>query len=435
MITKIPFLGRIINSIFTKLFLLTLATLLGVNLCIGILFWVYRAYIGHPFQQNVAQYLQYVVQDLGATPSLEKALQISHTTALQIHYSGPDNSWETISFPPLNQRRFHQVRTVKDMSIYRNHDNFIVKYNSPQGEFLFKFDDYANQQDDTLAHILFFLIPTIILTLTYLITRRILAPIRQLNMGVKQVAKGNLNHVVTIKRSDELGRLGNSFNSMTTNIREMIHAKERLLSDVSHELRSPLTRMKLGIEFLPEENQKELQTDIREMEGLVTSILDTARQRHGVQNLKKKKLDLNNLIRETIGTYNLPNSRIFFKAEKKSFISMIDQEKFVSVLKNVIDNSLKYSRHPDSPVSVKGYSEEGNNIISITDIGIGIESKDLPFIMEPFYRTDLSRSKNTGGYGLGLSLCKTIIEGHGGNIHITSTPGGGTTVNLSLPAA
>ena len=111
----------------------------------------------------------------------------------------------------------------------------------------------------------------------------------------------------------------------------------------------------------------------------------------------------------------------------------VDSEQFKKVLRNVIGNALKYSPKDGGPVEISLKEQEGSWVFGIKDNGPGIPQEDIPYIFEPFYRVDKSRWKRTGGYGLGLSLSKTIIEAHGGRVEIKNNPDSGTTVLLYLP--
>lgn len=111
----------------------------------------------------------------------------------------------------------------------------------------------------------------------------------------------------------------------------------------------------------------------------------------------------------------------------------VDPEQIKIVFKNILTNAIKFSSPDSQPVSIRLKDRPPNIVLQIADHGIGIPQDELPFIFEPFYRVDKSRTKDTGGYGLGLSLCKTIMEAHGGRIQIDSTPNVGTTVTLFFP--
>jgi signal transduction histidine kinase len=112
----------------------------------------------------------------------------------------------------------------------------------------------------------------------------------------------------------------------------------------------------------------------------------------------------------------------------------VDPEQVKTVFENILSNALKYSEAESKPVRVSCDLKKSYAVIRITDFGIGIPQEDLAHIFEPFYRVDKSRAKDTGGFGLGLSLCKTIMEAHGGKIEVQSKPEEGTTVSLFFPS-
>ena len=111
----------------------------------------------------------------------------------------------------------------------------------------------------------------------------------------------------------------------------------------------------------------------------------------------------------------------------------VDPEQIKTVLKNILTNAVKFSDPESDPIRITVENRPPHVLVRIADNGIGIPADELAFIFEPFYRVDKSRTKETGGYGLGLSLCKTIMEAHGGRIEIESTPNVGTTVFLYFP--
>ena len=237
-----------------------------------------------------------------------------------------------------------------------------------------------------------------------------------------------------MKRSDELKALAEAFNDMTDRIREMLHTKEQLMLDVSHELRSPLTRMKVALEFLPEGQAKDsLKSDIAEMEAMINEILETARMHHLHGNLKRQLINLADHLEGILVDFvNQPPSVQAgdFPAEIEL---NVDPEQIKTVFQNILTNAIKFSAPDDKPVMISVIKQANFTVVRILDHGIGIPPDELPFIFEPFYRVDKSRSKRTGGYGLGLSLCKTIMEAHGGRIEVDSKPGVGTCVSMFFP--
>jgi signal transduction histidine kinase len=227
-----------------------------------------------------------------------------------------------------------------------------------------------------------------------------------------------------------------AFNDMTDRIRDMLHTKDQLLMDISHELRTPLTRMKVALEFLTESQAKEnLQDDIADMEKMVTEILETARLHHKYADLKQQLTNLSALLKQTLKTFEnqIPGIKV---VDLPSEIDVrVDPEQVKTVFENVLSNAVKYSEAESKPVRVSCDLRESYAVIRITDFGIGIPEEELVHIFEPFYRVDKSRTKDTGGFGLGLSLCKTIMEAHDGKIEVQSEPGAGTTVSLFFPLA
>ena len=279
--------------------------------------------------------------------------------------------------------------------------------------------------------IILFILLTLVFVCAFLSIRWILKPIKWLTEGVEQVSKGNLNYQVPIREMDELGELAESFNSMTRRIAEMIHAKEQLLLDVSHELRSPLTRIKVALEFVLDGNtKKSIGEDLSEVEKMIVEILETERLNSNYGKLYLKKANVSGIIKEVLQDFQNRSPGVKLTSVPKGVFLNIDIDRIKIVLKNVIENSLKYSKSESQPVEISIDEEEKSVVIRIKDYGSGIPKEELPYIFEPFYRIDKSRSKETGGYGLGMSLCKKIMEAHGGTIEINSELNIGTTVFL-----
>ena len=418
-----------------------LAIILLTGICVNIALWgffgAYRAMAGRPFQSNIYQYLNYVIADLGTPPDYERARRIAEKTTLQIHYQGPQESWST-SPRPLKRHKIH-FRTWPNQANVRggmSHGRFYIEYGHENGNFIFELSgEYHKNPALRRVHGLIFITIALILLGAYLVIRRILRPIRLLSTGVKAVSRGDLKHQVPVTKSDELGQLSRAFNDMTQRLNKMLTAKEQLLRDVSHELRSPLTRMKVALEFIEEGQTKALlQSDIEEIEHLISQILDTARIHHRHSRLNLQTTHLDELIDAVVAVYRNQGPGVVVDAVDPVPVCELDPEQMKIVFKNLIDNALKYSHADSDPVKISIQTRKGWVIVKISDNGIGIEPEALTYIWEPFYRADFSRSRDTGGYGLGLNLCKTIVEAHGGKIEASSIPGTGTTISLSIPS-
>jgi len=429
-------LKKVFNSVFTKMLAIILVTGICINIALWGFFGAYRAMAGRPFQSNIYQYLNYVIADLGTPPSFEKARSIADQTALQIHYQGPEESWSTSLQPP--KRHTIHLRSWPNQTNVRggmSRGRFYIEYRHAAGDFLFELSgEYHKNPALRRVHGLIFFTIALILLGAYGLIRRILRPVRLLDEGVKAVGRGDLQYQVAVTKSDELGQLTQAFNDMIQRLQRMLAAKQQLLRDVSHELRSPLTRMKVALEFVAAGQTKEmLQADIQEIEGLISQILDTARVHHDYSRLNLQPTNLVKLIQAVTAAYQNQSPGVIVQKTRAEIICKLDSERIKIVFKNLIDNAVKYSTKDSDPVEISTSIRQDWIDISISDNGVGIESEALIHIWEPFYRADKSRARDTGGYGLGLSLCKTIVEAHGGKIDISSTPGKGTKVMLSLP--
>jgi signal transduction histidine kinase len=274
---------------------------------------------------------------------------------------------------------------------------------------------------------------TVVIALTYFITRRLLKPIKLLNAGMTRFGDGELDHRVESKGRDELAGLTASFNAMAIRIRDAMSSKEQLLSDVSHELRSPLTRVKVAMEFLEGSKAKDdIGADISEMERIITLILETARLEKGSGGVAVETGDLKTLIEEI--QQGFENTEPGFVSENMPdrLLAKFNPDLSRLVLRNVVENALKYSRESTRPVVVRARAEQDKIIVEIQDFGPGIPKAEQARVFEPFYRLDKSRQRGTGGLGLGLHFCQKAMDAQHGAIRLTSEPGVGTRVFLEF---
>ena len=434
---RINFFNRIIRSVFTKLLVVIILAGICINLVvIGFFIQLRDAFVG-PFHKNVVQYLNYLITDMGTPPTLNRAREIARESFLEIRYESPDLSWTTSdALPAVFRGRVVSARQNPDVRFGKYRGRHLIEVTTQAGRFIFGAS--RNLPVESARHRLFVVVLvllTAILTVAFFVIRHILRPVKWLNTGVQEVSRGNLKHRVPLKKSDELRDLAAAFNNMTERIRDMLHSKEQLLLDVSHELRTPVTRMKVALEFLEDSQAKQsLQADVAEMEQMVSEILETARRQHKYENLKKQPTNLVDLLKRTVAAFENQKPGIEMVDVASKLQAEVDPEQIKTVFENILNNAIKYSQPDGEPIRVTGKSKESFAVIRITDKGIGIPDAELAHIFEPFYRVDKSRTKDTGGYGLGLSLCKTIMEAHDGKIEVQSTPDKGTTVSLFFPS-
>jgi signal transduction histidine kinase len=274
---------------------------------------------------------------------------------------------------------------------------------------------------------------SVILAAAYFFIRRVLRPLRTLKSGVEALSAGRLDHRVPQKGHDEFRDLSEAFNTMAGRLSALLKNKEQLLLDVSHELRSPITRLKVQSEFIPEEEiKRNLQADVAEMETMVSTILEEARLRNTATALKRESTEMLPLLESVVAEFNGREPGVTCSS-LEPVTAQVDRDKIRIVLRNLIDNALKNTPAGGKPVVVSIGHEEDKLSIIVKDRGVGIADSAIAHVFDPFYRTDASRSRKTGGYGLGLSLCKAIVDTHNGKIDITSDHGRGTQVTVTLP--
>lgn len=423
---KSPWTSRWRLSIFSKLLAIMLGTLVVLLAIVTVIF----ALVIFPTSVSTSEHAarQYSHLLAASQPNLEAAINIHKQIGLDIRYEGPDGAWATSdTLPTVAQVRSRQV-----------HSSFGHEYHlaaaSSGGTYLFAWDvrDQMHSAHEKLLWMLLLMIVGVVLT-AYWFQKRLLRPVQSLGDGVSRMSAGQLDVVLPIVTNDELGTLTAAFNQMVSRVKEMIHARDQLLLDVSHELRSPLTRMKVALALLPEdENKTSLDADVKEMETMISELLELERLRapHG---LCIQEQDVVPIVREVAEQFENRAPGVQFMPHPEPILASVDCEKLRVVLRNLLDNALKYSLPDSQPVILSVSANQDGVLIRVQDDGQGIPEAHMTNIFEPFFRIDPSRSRKTGGYGLGLSICKRIIEAHGGAIHIENNPGRGASFILTIP--
>lgn len=431
-----PRIPKFFTSIFFKLMVVILIAGIGINLAFIFFFGAFRHHVSRNYQPHLDRYVDYLIKDIGDPPDQDRARQIAADTDMVIAYEGPGHRWRTADTPidiPLSRMRIRHRSERMQAGSY--HGAYVVYVQQRDGRFTF-FLPYRKMVEKKIKilSICLLIFVSILMIGAYLMIRRVLKPLRWLKHGVEQVARGELSHRVPLKSAGELRDLSASFNAMTGRLQQLIRSKEQLLLDVSHELRSPMTRMKVTLALMaPSPQRQSIAEDIMELERKITELLETARALHVKTSLRHKPVDLAALIRQTVKTFAAGRPGIRMARMPDPVPVLVDGELLGKALRNILDNAQKYSPDDAAPVEVSMAAGENEVVISIQDHGIGIPPEDLDFVFEPFYRVDKARTPRREGFGLGLSLAKNIIEAHGGEIRVNSTPGRGTLVRVHLP--
>ncbi len=427
-------INRLFHSVFTRLLITTLAAGVAITVTVITGFIIIHVSSQSAFERNLILYTGYLVDDLGNPPDEGRARDIAERSGMVIRFEHPDDSWQTGPLPRfLNFGRAWIRRHDSGVTLGRSKGHHFIRLVHAGGELTFVTPRDAQRGE--LA--VWFLVAmggamSTILGLAYLYIRKTLNPLRSLKEGVYRFGAGRLDHRINETGASELRDLAQAFNAMATQLDRLLKSKEQLLLDVSHELRSPITRLNVQLEFIEDTEAKaSLRADLAEMEAMVTALLESARLRHATR-LNRETVDMAALIRSLIPDFQAIPPGINAGSLAKAHVP-VDVQKIRILLRNLLENALKHTPDSGPPVSIALTISADMLAIVVEDSGEGIPAADLPHLFEPFYRPDTSRSRKTGGYGLGLSLCKAIVDAHGGNIEIASTVGAGTRVTVSLP--
>lgn len=273
-------------------------------------------------------------------------------------------------------------------------------------------------------------------------------PIRRLTEAAQSVAGGHLNEQVPVRSRDEIGRLGQAFNEMTARLRAARQVQIDFVANVSHELRTPLTSIKGMLETLragalddPEVRDRFLDTTERETDRLIRLVNDLLL----LSRIDSEALPLHLQTVDLVERAEAVKQRLMPQAEAHRIALRVeaaedtpparaDPDRVEQVLTNLLDNAIQYS-HPGGTVVVSIAADAGQVQVQVRDQGIGIPAADLARIGERFYRADRARSRAEGGSGLGLAIARALVQAQGGQLHIASEEGKGTTVSFTLPTA
>jgi two-component system sensor histidine kinase CpxA len=272
-----------------------------------------------------------------------------------------------------------------------------------------------------------------ILAMSFMTIRWIMSPMKSILVGVNKITAGDLKYRIQNRHHGEFRIIGDAFNRMADGLEHMLTSKERLLRDVSHELRSPLTRIGVAADLLESEKIKgSIKEDLGKMEELVSQILESYRIKESKVSLKKSMTDLNEIIADICVEYRDSDPGVDFKFGPEVRMS-VDTMQFERALRNLVENALKYSGDSEESVCIRMSLQGKDCVISVQDHGIGIADKDMPHVFEPFYRADAARTPGTSGFGLGLAIAKSVAEAHGGTLTVTSELGKGSEFSIRLP--
>lgn len=273
-----------------------------------------------------------------------------------------------------------------------------------------------------------FFVSILFLIIAVLFMRNQIRPIRRLATAAERFGKGIEKHRFKVEGAKEVRQAGNAFLEMKERIRRQVSQRTDMLAGVSHDLRTPITRLKLQIAMLGDgPDIYEMKRDIDDMERMIDGYLNFVR---GEGKEETTDVDIAGLINEIATDTKRQGISIDIKLNDIKAVIPIRKTALKRSLMNILGNAKKHANHIWIDLSLK---EDNKLRIVIEDDGIGIEEDQMDDVFKPFYRVDISRNAETGGIGLGLPIAKDIVNAHGGEIFLQKSRYGGLAVVITLP--
>lgn len=278
----------------------------------------------------------------------------------------------------------------------------------------------------------------IALVLSIVASRKLTRPIKRLTKAAAAIQDGSLKARVPISGKDELSQLAESFNTMARSLETQEALRKKLLSNVAHELRTPLGAMRGELEGMMDgliptgkEQLQSVHEETRRLQKLLDGVEELARAQASILTLRKRKIALKPFLDNIIGRAgrSVHEKNIHVNLEcGDGLVASADPDRLSQIVINLLENALKAVKDAGT-VSIRAAGSDREVVIEVRDTGVGIKPDDLPFIFERFYRA------SEGGLGLGLAIVRELVEAHGGRIEATSEYGKGSVFAFSLPSS
>ncbi|WP_321800456.1 ATP-binding protein [Caballeronia sp. J97] len=278
------------------------------------------------------------------------------------------------------------------------------------------------------------------------LARLVLVPVRRVMAATHRLASGDYAIRVPAKNGDELGKLASDFNSLADSLERAERCRREFIADVSHELRTPLAVLRSELEAIEDgvhvfdaASLASLQTEVAALNKLIEDLYDLSLSDVGMLSYRKAPAPVNALTRTSVDAMrqSFRAKRLAIDVECSDALSTadvdVDAARFVQLLKNLLQNSLRYT-DPDGRVRVSLAGAPDDWTLNVQDSSPGVPAAALPHLFDRFYRVDESRSRQSGGAGLGLSLCKAIVTAHGGSIRAHDSAQGGVSITARFPS-
>ena len=285
----------------------------------------------------------------------------------------------------------------------------------------------------------------IALVMTFLLSRRVLAPVKALTSAARQLGRGDFSQRVQVKDKGEVGEMANTFNFMASDLEQAEQLQRNMVADIAHELRTPLSNLRGYLEAVRDgvikpdaDTIRSLDEEAALLSRLVDDLQELSLAEAGELKLVCQAENIGELIKQTVGGLQAQATTkglsVSVDLPDRLPAVNIDSPRISQVLRNLLENALAHTAEGDA-ITVTA-AQQGNWVeVSVVDTGEGIPAEGLPNIFERFYRVDKSRARTTGGSGLGLTIAKRLVEAHGGTIQAQSEQGKGSRFSFTVPVA
>ncbi len=260
----------------------------------------------------------------------------------------------------------------------------------------------------------------------WLFARRLTKPIKTFAEAAERLGRDPNAPPLELKGPAEIGMAARAFNDMQERLRRYVEDRTAMVGAIAHDLRTPLTRLRFRIESLPEDQRAKYAADLDQMEEMITATL--AFVRDATKTGERTPLELSSLVESLCDEMAETGSDTQVAAGEK-VVLVGDPMALRRLLANLLENAVKFGGRARARV----FQADGHAVVEIDDDGPGIPDQDVERVFEPFFRREPSRSRQTGGIGLGLAVVRTIARGHGGDVSLSNRQGGGLTARVQLP--
>ena len=267
--------------------------------------------------------------------------------------------------------------------------------------------------------------------------RHITRPLTRMTKAAEEIARGRFDVTIKEKRADEIGRLGAAINYMTSRLSGLVSGQKRFLSDVAHELGSPIARIQLGLGILEQkvdqdnrERVADVMEDVTHMSKLVNELLSFSRAEINPAKVRLKPTPLLPLVERVVQRERVSGVEIISRVEPE-LMAMADPELLARALSNVVRNAVRYAGDA-GPIEISGKKNQDGVVIEVRDSGPGVPEDMANQLFEPFFRPEPSRDRESGGVGLGLAIVKTCIQACNGTVVAGNVQPTGFAVTITL---